>query len=291
MKNNNHFFALVAMIIFSTGCYAQNDLNKANDFDRIALEVVIPGQVENIPEQARSLLESKLKEVAAQSGLGGEGIASRFALTAKMEVLSKDVVSTAPLMLAYSFDIYLYIVDNMERIILSSTSISIKGVGTNKNKAYTNGLHKINFENQAIQNFLGNGKDKIISYYNSKCDVIIAKAKALADQKQFQNAIFSLASIPEVCQDCYLKAISAIGPIYQKYIDYECASYINTAKSLFAANPNSTGALEAAEMISLISPDSKCFDNANDLIEKIENKMRNDENRKWNFRPDECGEL
>lgn len=278
----NTILALFA-VLFANFCIAQNELGKADDYDRIALDVIIPKQIENIPDHAQRFLESRLLQVASENGLGGEGVASRFALTAKVEAVTKDITHTAPAMQVYNFEVYLYIVDNIDRIVLSSTSMSTKGAGSTKNKAYINGLKKINLNNEKLKDFLESGKKKIISYYNSKCDVIIARADALAAQNKFKHAIYTLASIPEVCQECYLKSLNAIASIYQEYIDHECSSYLNIANALFAANPNSTGAEEAVGMISLLDPDSECFGNAAELISKIEKKMRSDEDREWSF--------
>lgn len=271
---------LISLFQFS---FSQNEMGKSDDYERIAIDVFVPPNVENIPNHAKSLLQSKLTEVATQNGLGGEGIASRFLLTAKMNVLTKDITPTAPPMETYTFDVYLYIVDNIDKIVLTSTSFTTKGAGTNKNKAYTSALRTVNLKNQNIQRFLASGKKEIISYYNSKCDFIIAKANSLASQNRFGDAIATLSSVPEVCKDCYMKSLDAIGPIYQEYINHECATYLNMAKGRFAASPDSNGAADAVALLALIDPDSDCFDNAGDLINKVELKMRQDENRNWSF--------
>jgi len=274
---------IIYTIFISVCATAQNNLDKTDDLERIALSVIVPKQVEGIPDHAQSLLESRLMQAATNSGLGGDEFVSPFALTAKMEVLTKDITSTAPPMEAYTFEVYFYMVDNIERIVLSSISLSAKGVGTNKNKAYTNAIRNLNFKNRDFDNFLDSGKEKIIRYYNDKCDVVIARAKSLAARRQFEDAIFTLSTIPEVCEECYLKALDAIEPIYQEYIEFECEAYLNMANVYFAANPNATGASQAADILSLLTPGSPCFKNASGLISKIETKMRSDEDRNWNF--------
>ncbi len=280
-------------ILLISGSYlvasAQNDLGKSNDNDRIAIDIFIPPNIESIPEHARSLLQSKLTQIAAQQGLSGSGDASRFLLTAKMELLTKNITPTTPPVETYTFDTYLYIVDNIERIILSSTSLSTKAAGTNKTRAYTNGLTTINENNPQIRKFLSDGKQEIIRYYNAKCDFIIANANSLASQNRFEEAIFTLSSVPEVCKECYMKSLKAIEPIFQEYLNHECASFLSRARGLFAANPNATGASDAIEMLALIDPDSECFDEADELIGKIEQKMRQDETRDWNFMRDVYG--
>jgi len=261
----------------------QNNYGSANDEDRIAIDVLIPPQVEDIPDQARALLENKLMEVAVKNGLGGSGPSPRFALTAKMVALTKDIAPTVPSMEAYNFQIYLYIVDCVDQIVVSTTSMSSKGAGTNKNKAYLSALRPINMNNAELNQFMKTGKQKIIEYYNSRCDFVIAKAKALQAQNQFQAAIATLSGIPEVCKDCYMKALKEIEPIYKDYIDHDCQIFVNMATSTWAANPTSAGAADAGKILCLIDPDSKCYGETKGLIAKMEAKVQKDEIRDWKF--------
>jgi len=262
---------------------AQNNLGSANDQDRIAIDVLVPPQVEDIPDQAQALLENKLMEVAVKNGLGGSGPSPRFVITAKMTVLTKDITPTVPPMEAYTFQIYLYIVDCVDQIVVSTTTISSKGAGNNKNKAYLQGLRGINTSNSELERFMKTGKQKIIEYYNSRCDFVIAKAKSLQAQNQFQAAIATLSGIPEVCKDCYLKSLEQIGPIYKDYIDHDCQIFINMAQSVWASNPTAAGAADAGKVLCLIDPDSKCYGDTKGLIAKMEQKVQKDEIRDWKF--------
>lgn len=261
----------------------QNNLGSADDQDRIAIDVLVPPQVEDIPDQAQALLENKLMEVAVKNGLGGSGPSPRFVLTAKMVALSKDITPTVPPMEAYNFQIYLYIVDCVDQIVVSTTSMSTKGAGTNKNKAYLTGLKTINMNNSELERFMKTGKQKIIEYYNSRCDFVIAKAKALQSQNQFQAAIATLSGIPEVCKDCYMKSLQEIAPIYKDFIDHDCQTFMNMAAAAWASNPTSAGAADAGAILCLIDPDSKCYGETKGLIAKMEAKVQKDETRDWKF--------
>lgn len=262
---------------------SQNNLGSANDMDRIAIDVLVPPQVEDIPDQAQAMLENKLMEVAVKNGLGGSGPSPRFVLTAKMVVVTKDITPTVPPMEAYTFTIYLYIVDAVDQIVVSTTSFTSKGAGSNKNKAYITGLRTINMNNSELERFMKTGKQKIIEYYNSRCDFVIAKAKALQSQNQFQAAIATLSGIPEVCKDCYMKSLEQIAPIYKDYIDHDCQVFMNMAQSIWASNPTSAGAADAGAVLSLIDPDSKCYSETTGLISKMEQKVQKDEIRDWKF--------
>lgn len=272
------FIALIPLLTFS-----QNDLGKADDYARLNLDVFIPDQVQDIPDHAKSLMVNKLTQAITEKGMGGAGVSPRFLVTAKMEQLTKDVSPTVPPIETYTFEVYLYIVDFVDKNIVSSTSFTTKGAGSNSNKAYTNALRTLNLKNSKVDKFLDDGKTKIIEYYNSRCDFVIARAKSLATQNQFAAALNTLSSIPEVCKDCYMKALDEIGPIYQDFIDHDCQVSVNVASAVWASQPNSTGAIQAGAVLSAIDPDSKCYGESRQLISKMEKKVLQDENRDWNF--------
>ena len=263
--------------------WAQNDLGNANDLDRIALDVVIPDQVTDIPDFARSLLESKIIQAVTDNGMGGAGVSPRFLVTAKMETMSKDITPTTPPMEAYTFEVYLYLVDFEDKNILSTVSFPAKGAGTNANKAYTNALGAVSLKNKSVKKFLDDGKRKIIEYYNTRCDFVISRAQSLAAQKQFQQAIATLSGVPEVCKDCYTKCLNAIGPIYQQFIDHDCQIMIATGSAIWAAQPNSDGALLAGSVLCRIDPDSRCYAQAQDVLKQMGAKVLKDEQRDWSF--------
>jgi hypothetical protein len=262
---------------------AQNNLGSANDYDRISLDVYIPEQVQDIPEHAKSLMVNKLTQAVTEKGMGGAGVSPRFLVTAKMELLTKDIAPTVPRVETYTFDIYLYIVDHVDKTIVSSTSFTAKGAGSNANKAYTNALRTINLNNSKVDKFLDDGKRKIIEYYNSRCDFIIARAKSQATQNQFADALATLSGIPEVCKDCYMKALDEIGPIYQDFIDHDCQVMVNVASAVWASQPNSDGAMAAGAVLAGIDPDSRCYTESRSLIGKMEQKVLKDEKRDWSF--------
>jgi hypothetical protein len=105
----------------------------------------------------------------------------------------------------------------------------------------------------------------------------------LAAQRQFEDAMNNLASIPEVSKECYMKAMNEIGPIYKEFADYNCQILINVATSCWAARPNSEGAQLAGAVLSQIDPGSICYAESRQLISKMEQKVLKDENRDWKF--------
>ncbi len=263
--------------------YSQNNLNKTDDFARISLTPVVADQVEEFPESAYSLLSNKMQEIVVNNGLGGNSYSPRFLITVNLNVISKDVIPGPPTMIAMSIDATFYIVDYMSKTVFSKKTISFKAVGTNPNKAYIDGIRKINASSPEYKSFVEDGKKKIITFYNDRCDFILQDAKALVSQKKYQEAIFQLTGVPEVCKECYMKATEAIGPIFKSYQDDLCNRNLAAAKAIWISNPNSNGANGVAGLLAEILPDAGCYGEAQKLIKEIRGKVLADETRNWNF--------
>jgi len=275
----------IALIIMgiTTQLSAQNKLEKSDDIARISLTPYIPEQANGLPVIAADALSNKLQQIATSNGLGGIDFNSRFIITAKITLGTKDILPGPPPMHAYNMDMTLYIADVVTKVVFSTVNIPAKGVGTNENKAYISGINTINVNSAKLKSFIETGKQKIIEYYNSKCDFIIKEALTMAQSDRYEEAIFNLMSIPDVAKNCYEDAMDAVPPIYQKLVDHICDINLATAKAYWIANPNSDGANFVAANLAEIRPDAACYGDAQKLVSEIRTKIRQDEKRDWNF--------
>ena len=269
------------LYLISINAFAQNNAGKTDDIGRITLAAYVPQQIDKMPDAARSILANKLNQIVTQNGMGGAANNERFIITANVNVISKDLTATAPPMTALVLEVTLYIGDGFVGTKFSSTSISVKGVGESETKAYISALKGISPTNSNIQSFVGNGKSKIIEYYNSKCDFIIKEAQTLVSQNNFEEAIFKLTSVPEVCKECYDKCMDAVGPIYQKQIDRECKSKLMDANTAWNASQDSYGADTAGGILAQIDPNASCYKEALALSNKIAQRIKEIDQRDW----------
>ena len=272
---------LSLLMIIGYNAYSQNTLGKSDDAARITLAAYVPQQIDKMPDAARSILANKLNQIVTQNGMGVAANNERFIITANVNVISKDLTATAPPMTALVLEVTLYIGDGFVGTKFSSTSISVKGVGESETKAYISALKGISPTNSNIQSFVGNGKSKIIEYYNSKCDFIIKEAQTLVSQNNFEEAIFKLTSVPEVCKECYDKCMDAVGPIYQKQIDRECKSKLMEATTAWNASQDSYGADTAGGILAQIDPNASCYKEALALSNKIAQRIKEIDQRDW----------
>ena len=269
------------LYLISINAFAQNNAGKTDDIGRITLAAYVPQQIDKMPDAARSILANKLNQIVTQNGMGGAANNERFIITANVNVISKDLTATAPPMTALVLEVTLYIGDGFVGTKFSSTSISVKGVGESETKAYISALKGISPTNSNIQSFVGNGKSKIIEYYNSKCDFIIKEVQTLVSQNNFEEAIFKLTSVPEVCKECYDKCMDAVGPIYQKQIDRECKSKLMEANTAWNAAQDSYGADTAGGILAQIDPNASCYKEALALSNKIAQRIKEIDQRDW----------
>ncbi|NWJ50253.1 MAG: hypothetical protein HXX14_05265 [Bacteroidetes bacterium] len=283
MKNLNHLLTLIVLVTLCFGAYGQDNVNNASENGRIGLTAYVPQQVDKISEGTGNMLVNKLNQIATQNGFAGDAYFSRFILTANIVPLTKDILATAPPMIALTLEITLYIGDSEGGTLFASKSITLKGVGTNETKAYIDAIKKIRPSDPQFDSFLEEGKSKIINYYNTKCDAILKQAQVLTNTNNLEEAIELLMGIPDVCMDCYNKSMEAVAPIYQQLIDRDCQKKLAEATHIWNANQTIEAANEAGRLLSTIEPRAACFRDVKTLANRISKRVYEIDKREWNF--------
>lgn len=259
---------IVTLLIFiiSVSLNAQNTRGKTNDAGRIVLNTFI-GEMEGVPPAAAKLLKNKLSQMVAKSGMGGSESFPRFVISADVDVLTKDFTQTIPQKIGLTLGVNLYIGDGIEGTVFASRYIELKGIANNETKAFIQSFRPISPRNKKFNEFIETGKNKIIEYYNSKCDFILKEANTLADQKDFDNSISKLVEIPEVCKECYDKAMDLSSTIFKRKMENECQENMSKSNSLIAQDKWE----EAANPIAGYTPDMACYPDVKSLFTKIGN--------------------
>ncbi|MEG1498219.1 MAG: hypothetical protein RRX93_01325 [Bacteroidales bacterium] len=287
MKNIMKWLAVLTGFFFSlTAVRAQEEnQNVPNGLGKgIVLTVMIPEQQDPFPQGANAYLSNKLVQAAVKNGIAAGPDFGRFFITAQFAMLSKDIIAGPPQQIALNMEVTFYIADYFDQKIYSSVTMNVKGVGTNETKCFINALKSINANSPILAKFMDEGKTKIIDYYKFQCANIIKRANSLASQKQYEEAIYLLTSVPDACGECYDLALANTATIYQQYVDRLCDINFAKAKSAWAAEQNSTGAASAGSYLSQIYPDAKCYAEAQGLYMEIKNKVLDDwkfEMKKW----------
>jgi hypothetical protein len=272
MKN---IYLIIFFCFQLTNLIAQ-EFPKLDDFGRITLNPFVSEQ-SKLPAEAKAQLEIKLRQIASNYGMASSIANPRFIITANISITTKDILPGPPQQIAQNMDITFFIGDAIENKIFSNTVISTSGVGTNENKAFIDAIKQINTKNKKIETFLEEGKTKIILYYSTQCDFIIKKTESLKQQEKYSEAIYTLAQVPDVCKDCYLKCLKEMSIIYDLKIDADGNARLNEANAIWSANPNNEGAQKAINEIMLINPSSTCYTKASELLKVMNKKVIADE--------------
>jgi predicted Rdx family selenoprotein len=267
---------LLFLFVFQFHSNAQVSME---DFGRIVLNTYLPDN-NSIPTEAKKSLETKLNQIATNNGMGGSISNPRFIITATVNIGTKDIIAGPPQIIAQNIDITLFIGDAITNTIFSNAIISLKGVGANENKALIESIKTINPKNKEIIEFLEEGKNKILNYYSTQCNFIIKDAQTLEKQEKYEEAIYNLSLVPEVCKECYFKCSDLLTIIYQQKIDADCKSKLSKAKMAWSSQQNQQGAEIASTILTEINPKSSCSNEVETLMKQISTKLTIDEKAK-----------
>lgn len=240
--------------------------------------VAIPQQTDGLPDGAREFLRTKLIQAVTHEGVVGTSDYAQFVIYPRITLISKDIVGGAQTNYALGIELTLNIGDFNGERIFATTTLTLKGVGTNETKAYIAAFRRIQPSLIGMQRFLKESKTKIITWYDAQFENILKEAKLLASQREYGHALFLLTSIPSSCQG-YENAIKTTQQVWQQYVDFCCEVNIAKARSVWAAAQNANGAREAGEYLAMIYPDAHCYGEAQALYKEIKSKVKDD----WDF--------
>lgn len=248
----------------------------------IYISVVQPERSE-IPQEAAKQLENKMHQLITANGVADTDPNCRFVITAKSNIVTKDIVGGAPQRVSQKVDFTFMIGDIIENKVFESYTFSAIGIGINENKSYINAITKMKMNNPQFTQFIEKSKEKILQYYAARCEQIILEAKQQAANHDYQQAIYLLMQVPNIC-DCAEKCQTLMIEYYDAYTETTAAELLNDAKSKWASAPNAEGAAMAADVIAQIPAGSKVQAELDALIAEINQKLREDEKRDWAFK-------
>lgn len=171
-------------------------LARAQD-DGIYISVVQPERP-SIPAEANELLSHKLTQLLTAGGVASTDEGSRFVLTVKANVLSKDMVPTTPQRVSERIMFTFLIGDADENKVFETATLTTRGIGINENKAFIMAVGQIQPSQKELQAFVSRAKEKITAYYSRHSRDIMAEARQQAAAGQYEEAIYQLMAIPRL---------------------------------------------------------------------------------------------
>lgn len=269
---------LAVVLLFTGNLFAQT----LDDVGRMAINVQRPNN-RTIPTEALDQLDDKMHQIITTAGISDNAINRRFALTATVSVLKKDIINGSPARVSQTLDITFYVKDVIEGKEYGHATISSVGVGLNENKAFIMAFSNIKPGTPRLQKMIEDSKELIVAYYRTNIDNIIADAYILEQQGNYDKALYQIAQVPDVCTDCTQKCRAATIDIYQKKIDSEGEKLLQSAKAAWNAEPNADGAVKASRYLAKIDMLAACQPQADALMEEMKAKVLDDERKAWEF--------
>jgi len=263
---------------------------KAIEPDKFDIESLVIKLTPFIPEYSTfstieiGLLKSRLNGAIAKFGYGGEGSNPRFIVGPAVIILSQEIISTAPTLYAFTYDINFLMADVITQTVFSSYTIEINGVGETASKAFISGFRKFDFNTIDFYNFLKIGESKIIDYYNSNCDRFITEAKALYNERNYDEAYVILKNIPFEADNCFNASRELRNEIFNKKLSVNCNELLMKMQSELGKfnDPSASGFNnQAMSYYMLIDAESSCYNEAQKIYRNYIAKLDPKGKREW----------
>lgn len=279
----NILVLILAVAPFAAPLWAQN-AQIMDDVSRVVLNTYVSEDEAVVPAYAQSYLANKLGQITSNNGMGGGNSTNgRFYLTAKVLLVGSEVQPTSPPMYAVNMDLTLYIVDAVEKTVFSSTNLSLKGAGNTETKASISALKNVKSDNPQIVSFLDKGKAKVIDYFNTNCDIILAQATTFANRNEFGPAFYQLSGIPSVSRECFDRSLKVSEEIFAVFTEFDCKTRLNQAKQVWNAGLDVEAAQQAGAILAGINPNAGCFGQAEALANEIKTRITKLDSREWDL--------
>ena len=272
---------MVIACLMASMTFAQDQAQTMDDAARIALSAYMDPS-SSIPNNAKKTLKDRMQKIITKNGMGSAKN-TRFIMTANVRELNLEKSETAPVIYIYNLEVNFYIGDGIDGTLFSSCSLEVNAAGDSKEKAYMAALKKIKATDPQYQAFIDEGKKRIVDYYTAKCDFIITQAQTKAKNQDFDAAIAELMQVPDVCKECYDKCMAAAQPIYQEKINQEGAKLLSEARGVWSAGQDVAAAEAASAILAQINPQSSAFAGAESLNAEIAKRVKELDQREWNF--------
>lgn len=268
-------FVVFTLIVAGTIC-------SFGQTDQLYISVVQPERSE-ISAEAGKQLERKMTQLLTANGISSQDANNRFVITAKVDITSKDIVASTPQRISEKIDLTFLVGDVVENKVFETITLPLIGIGINENKAFIAAINQVKPQNAELTEFLGKAKNKIVEYYAVRCPQIIKQAQKLASGNEYDEAIYQLMQVPDIC-DCAKQCQDLMIEYTIKRNNAIAAQLYNEAKARWAASSTREGASEVADIIARIPANTSSQSQINSLINAINKKLRDDEKRQWSFK-------
>lgn len=251
--------------ILTLSCFTA--LSQPNTSD-VCIGVVCPESLEYFSQSGLSRLSQKMEQIATNNGVAAfyDGAFVMFPKLAVYDIQS--VEGGMKKIETLKVDMTINVIQMATKTIIGSIPVVLSGSGYSIEEATSNAISKINARDAKYSTFLSDCKKLIIDYDEKNSKNSILKAKTLASQQRYEEALALLALYPESLPS-YSLVSAAIVHIYKDYQKERSAQLVLEAKSAIAIQDYEL----AADLLAGVDPESPSFKEALKLIEIVKKNV------------------
>lgn len=245
---------------------AMNFLPAFSQDDRsdVCIGVICPESLEHFSHSGLQRLSQKITQIATTNGVAAfyDGA---FVMYPTLSVYDIQMVEGGMKNIAtLKVDLTVNVVQLGTRTLVGSISSTLNGSGFSIEEATANAISDIDAGDKRYVTFISDCKRRIYDYDEKNCKSFILKAKSLASQHMYEEALAQLALYPEDLPS-YPQIYEATLEIYKAYQKQQSAQLVQEARSLIAVQDYDG----AAQALALVVPDSPSYKESVELIDTI----------------------
>ncbi len=256
------FLSLFALLAFAVGASAQ-----------ILVTPYVDENMEGVTQNTRNLMTNKVSSILSTNGFEVGGHSGRFVLGVHWDILDKEVIPGPPTKVSYKLQVSFCLGDGETGTKFAATSFEVAGVGSTEEQAVRNAVRKIGNKAPQITEMVATAKNRIIEYYDTNGPAIIASAKSLIAQREYNAAIGTLYLIPMGCKH-YDTAQQMMTTAYMDYINTTSASALAEAQAAWSADPSEANAQRVMDLLSGVDPASSSAAGAASLRKSVYSRVK-----------------
>lgn len=267
------------LYLISKNAFAQTT-DSDDEFGKLNIAIVMPGEIEGFNNGQLKKIETKMLALLSQSGIASRATSSGVVMYPVISIFNEQTINPGlEKITIIDGEITLFIKQIDDKLVFSTFTKRVKGSGRTRDLAINNLISLIPSRSDEYSDFVSKAKNKIIEYYNKRCDMLITKAEQLSKSNDHVQAISMLFNIPSETA-CFKKAQEKSLEIYRNYQNYTCATFVSQAKAKLEGNKYDEG----FAILSKVDPSSSCAKEVEALYKQHGTEVDANLKRYWDLR-------
>lgn len=261
---------ILRTVLLATAGMASSLAAQSAELDRIQLGVLLSPATQALTGGDASALQRVFEVALADKGMGAAlpGIQTRFVAYIDLVPLQEELLPGGMVVLVERVSVTFG--DGISGRSVASYQTDARAVGKSKETALRNLSTSLRLRSDADWNAsLQAANTGIINYFEQGCDAMLREMDAKVKQKEFDEAIYQLTTVPREARDCHGKALNAASAAYTAKLKALCAGPYAAARTKWAASKSRASAASVANIIADIPADSPCFKEASVLMNGV----------------------